>query len=180
MQRMSGSTKADAAAPAPHTMPTAVVATVAALLSAGAGEALGEARFLPLVTLDSGARCGLDAAGRWVLVPDDGRPAVAFDPADAHLFHEVLEWKRARFDDALEAGARAAGIPHDDVVLGFPAVPIVRAVLAKEHAYLTRLALEWIAPTELRELRDAIRAAGRGPNMPLAVRQLAERLTVPE
>ena len=152
-------------------------ARVKEILEAG-GEGAG--RFLPLVTLDSGARCGLDPDGRWLLVPDDGRPAVVYAPAEAHLFHEVLEHKRRRFDDALEEAARAAGLPADEVLFAFPAVEVIRAVLAKEQPYLTRLALEWIGPTELRLLRAEIRAVTRALAMPLPVKQLAERLVVPE
>jgi hypothetical protein len=160
------------------------------IFEAGGGEPTGAgadpgpagaaaARFLPLVTLDSGARCGLDVEGRWLIVPEGG-PAVRYAPAQAHLFHEPLEWKRRRFDDAVEASARAAGLPADEVVFSFPSVDVIRAVLAKEHPYLTRLALEWIAPTELRLLRTEIRGVTKGQNMPLPVKELAERLIVPE
>jgi hypothetical protein len=132
------------------------------------------------MTLDSGARCGLDREGRWVLVPDGGKAPVRFDPAGAHLFHEVLEVRRARFDDAVETAARALELPAEEIVLTFPAVDVVRGVLAKEHPYLTRLALEWIAPTELRVLRAEIRAVTRIASMPTATKELAERLVVPE
>jgi hypothetical protein len=57
---------------------------------------------------------------------------------------------------------------------------VVRAVLAKEHPYLTRLALEWLRTTELRELRAEIKQVARSTDMPHAVRDLAERLVVPE
>jgi hypothetical protein len=157
-------------------------ARVKEILEGGAGDVAGPGpeRFLPLVTLDSGARCGLDAGGRWLIAPDDGRPIVRYAPADAHLFHEVLEQKRRRFDDAIEDAARAAGLPAEEVLFAFPAVEVIRAVLAKEHPYLTRLALEWIGPTELRLLRAEIRAVTRVTHMPLPVKELAERLVVPE
>jgi|HubBroStandDraft_2_1064218.scaffolds.fasta_scaffold377077_2 hypothetical protein len=154
-------------------------ARVREILDGGGGEAAGELRFLPLVTLDSEARYGLDAEARWIIVPAEG-PVVRYEPATAHLFHEALEWKRDRFDDAIEESARAGGLPPIDVVFSFPAVDVVRAVLAKEHAYLTRIALQWIRPTELRELRAAIKAVALAPNMPLPVKDLAERLIVPE
>jgi hypothetical protein len=153
------------------------------ILDAGGGEPLAPSspeRYLPLVTLDSGARCGLDREGAWVFSPEGGRPAVRCAPATAHAFHEVLEWKRSRFDDAVEEAARAAALPVDEAVFSFPAVAVVRAVLAKQHAYMTRLALEWLRTTELRELRAEIVAVGRSPDMPVAVKDLAERLTVPE
>jgi hypothetical protein len=150
------------------------------LLDGGGGEPAGTDRFVPLVTLDSGVRCGLDREACWLLLPDDGRPPVRYAPDGAHLFHEVLEWKRRRFDEALEEAARGHGLPPDDVVFAFPAVEVIRAVLAKQHPYLTRLALEWIGPTELRALRAEIREVTRTPAMPLPVKELAERLVVPE
>jgi hypothetical protein len=158
-------------------------ARVRALIDGGAGEpipggAAGD-RFLPLVTLDSGARCGLDAAGRWILVPDDGRAPVRWAPELAHLFHEPLEWKRDRFDDAIEQAARALGLPPDDVVFAFPAIEVIRAVLAKQQSYLTRLALQWIRPTELRPLRADIVAVTKQDDIPAAIKLLAERLVVP-
>jgi hypothetical protein len=161
-------------------MTTSLAARISEILDGGGGEPLGEERFLVFATLDSGARCGLDREARWLLVPDDGRPAVRFEVASAHVFHETIEWRRARFDDAIEASARAHGLPPDEVVLTFPAVEVIRAVLAKQHPYLTRLALEWIGPTELRALRAEIREVTRVPNMPVAVKELAERLVVPE
>src|ERR1700749_1379264 len=99
------------------------------LLAAGGGEtaSTAEARFLPLVTLESGARCGLDREARWLLVPGDGRAVVRAAPETAHLFHEVLGQNRSLFDDALEAAARAGGLPVDEVVFSFPAVDVVRA-----------------------------------------------------
>ena len=151
------------------------------LLDGGGGEPTGTGtdRFVPLLTLDSGARCGLDGQAGWLLVPGAG-PAVRCTPATAHLFHEVLEQKRRHFDDALEASASALNLPGEEVVFAFPAVDVIRAVLAKEHPYLTRLALEWIGPTELRGLRAEIRAVTKAPGMPLPVKELAERLVVPE
>ncbi|MFT3772116.1 MAG: hypothetical protein QM820_42465 [Minicystis sp.] len=137
-------------------------------------------RFLLLVTLDSGARCGIDREGRWVLVPEDGRAPVRWSEGEAHLFHEALEWKRARFDDAVEEAARALGLPAEDVLFSFPAIEVIRAVLAKQQPYLTRLALQWIGPTELRALRREILAVTRQDNMPVPVKELAARLVVPE
>jgi hypothetical protein len=158
-------------------------AHVKAALEHGAGEELpGQAggRFLALATLDSGARCGLDEAGAWILVNDGAAEPVRFSAEGAYLFHEALEWKRARFESALEEGARALGLPEGDVVFSFPAVAVVRAVLARQAAYMTRLALEWVLPSELRELRADIVAVRKHDNMPAPVKQLAERLIVPE
>jgi hypothetical protein len=157
-----------------------LVAQVQELLDGGGGEPVPGAadRFVPLVTLDSEARCGLDRTASWLLVPGDGGPTTRFAPGTAHLFHEVLEWKRRRFDDAIEDAARALGLPAEEVLFGFPSVAVIRAILAREHPYLTRLALEWIAPTELRELRPEILAVTRA-EMPVPVKDLATRLLVP-
>lgn len=160
-----------------------LVARAAELLEGGAGEPIpGSAseRFLPLVTLESGARCGIDSKACWLIAPEDDKPAVRFSPATAHLFHEPLEWKRGRFDDAIEEGARAVGLPPDDTVLAYPSVEIIRAVIAKQASYLTRLALHWAHNTELRELRRDIVSVTKQDNMPVAVKELAARLIVPE
>jgi len=154
---------------------------LAEILDGDGGEPLlGATRFLPLLTLDSGARCGLDREAGWVLVPDDGREPVRYAAGHAYLFHEALEWKRARFDDTVEAAARAQGLPAEAVLFSFPAVEVIRAVLAKGAPYLTRLALQWIAPTELRELRRDIKVVSVHPDMPVPTKELAERLIVPE
>jgi hypothetical protein len=160
-----------------------LVAKVREILEAGGGEpvdAAGTARFLLLVTLDSGARVGLDHEARWLLLPEDGRPATRFSPEAGYLFHEALEWKRARFDDEVEAAARALGLPAEEVLFSFPALDVIRAVLAKKAAYLTRLALQWILPTELRALRAEIKEVTTTLDMPLPVKDLAGRLIVPE
>lgn len=168
-------------------MPSPLEPLLLALFEGGAGEPLpgplpglaSEARFLPLVTLESGQRIGLTAAAAWIAVPAEGPPR-AYADDDAHVFYEVLESKRADFDDRLEEAARAAGLPPDDVVLAFPAAGIVRAVLGKGLPYMTRLALLWLRTTELRELRADIVAVSRSPQSPVAIRELAERLIVPE
>jgi hypothetical protein len=153
------------------------------ILEAGGGEpidAAGTSRFLLLVTLDSGARVGIDHEARWILLPEDGRPATRYTPESAYLFHEALEWKRGRFDDAVESAARALGLPAEEVLFSFPAIEVIRAVLAKKAAYLTRLALQWILPTELRTLRAEIKEVTTSLDMPLPVKDLAGRLIVPE
>lgn len=145
----------------------------------GGEEALGT-RFLPLVTLDSETRLGLDPELRWVGVPTDGRPPFRCEPGSEHAFHEVLETKRRAFEDQLEEGARAHGLPADEVVLAFPAVAVMRGVIAKGLDYTTRLALLWALPSELRELReDLVRlASARTTSAP--IKELASRLIVPE
>jgi hypothetical protein len=150
------------------------------LLDAGGGEPLESGRFLPVATLASGARLGLDASASWILVPEGGGPIRAYAAEHAHIFYEVLESRRDEFDDAIEAAARAAGLPPDEVVFSFPAIAVVRAVLTKSFPYLTRLALLWIRNTELRELRADLIAVSRSGDMPVPIRDLAERLIVPE
>jgi hypothetical protein len=131
------------------------------------------------VTLVSGARVGLDASGAWHVAPEGGGPLRAYAPEQGQLFYEVLESKRDDFDARLEEAARAAGLPAEATVLAFPAIGVVRAVLAKGLPYMTRLALSWLRMTELRELRAEIVEVARDPAMPAPIRGLAERLTVP-
>jgi len=133
---------------------------------------------LPLAKLDSGASVSLDATARWVFTTDAGVASV-FGDGTTLAFGEVLEQKREAFEDALAAGAREAGLPADDVVLAFPAVALVRSVLAKEFAYMTRLALLWIRPSELRELRQDIVRISESSRTPGPIRDLAKRLIVP-
>jgi hypothetical protein len=144
------------------------------------GEGSGEPPFLPLVTLDSEARYGLDAELRWVLVAAEGTAPVVIRKDNVHLLHEALEWKRDRFDDAVTEAARAFALPEDEIVYSFPVIDLVRAILDKRVSYLTRLALSWLRPTELRELRAEIVSVSKDSFMPAPVRGLAERLTVPE
>ena len=148
-------------------------------LEAGRGAVFDGRPALPLVTLESGARVALDADLVWLLLRTDGgvRPAVA---GDEHVLHEVVEQKRADFEAALEAGARAAGLDPDAVVLAFPATAVVRAVLGRRVAFLVLLALRWLAPTELRELRADILLVAKGSDLPLPVKELAAHLVVPE
>jgi hypothetical protein len=150
---------------------------IAEIFARGEGE--GDPRFLPLVTLDSDARYGIDAELRWVLAAPDAAPLVIVK-SNIHLFHEALEWKRDRFDDAVTATARAHGLPEDDLIDSFPIFDLVRAILDKHTSYLTRLALAWLRPSELRELRAEIVLVTKDKFMPAPVRGLAERLVVPE
>jgi hypothetical protein len=154
------------------------------VLEGGGGEAAAAAapgeRFLPLVTLESEMRIGLDREAHWVAAPPDGRAPFRVEPGGEHALYEVLESKRGDFEAKLEAAAREHGLPADEVVLAFPAVDVVRGVIAKGLPYMTRLALLWILPSELRELRaDVVKIAGAN-EMPAPIRDLASRLIVPE
>jgi len=159
-------------------MNAAVEARIRELAEAGGGEVVFGTRFFPLVELDSGARIGLDAQARFgVTLPD---ALCVFAPEDGHMFHEVLEWKRNKFDDALEEGAKAHGLPPIEVSLSFPATGIVRAVLVKNMHYTTRLAMQWLRPSELREVQVEIRRIAEDRATPTALRDFANRLLLPE
>jgi hypothetical protein len=145
----------------------------------GAGEPLLGSKFLALITLDSDTRVGLDPEARWVVAPGDGREPFRCEPGDEHALYEVLETKRNEFEKRLAEGARGHGLSEDDVVLAFPAVEVVRAVLLKHMAYTSRLALLWLIPSELRELRGDIERVIKAKETPVSIRELASRLLVP-
>ncbi|MRG90548.1 hypothetical protein [Polyangium spumosum] len=160
-------------------MDGSIVARLRALVEEGKGETIGTARFFPLVTLDSGARVGLDGEGRFVLARAEGDTIVVYTAEDAHVFHEVLEWKRSLFDDTLEDAARALGLSAVEVSFAFPVSGIVRAVLAKNMHYTTRLALAWLRPSELRDVQDDLRRVAEDRQLPTTLRDFAQRLLVP-
>ncbi|MEP7126923.1 MAG: hypothetical protein ABJE95_38685 [Byssovorax sp.] len=158
-------------------MPSTLAEQIAEIFAKGEG--FGEPPFLPLVTLDSEARYGLDAGARWILAVPEAAPLV-IGKSNVHLLHEALEWKRTRFDDAVTESARALGLPEDEIVDSFPVFDLVRAIFEKKTSYLTRLALAWLRPSELREVRSEILLVSKDKFMPAPVRGLAERLVVPE
>jgi hypothetical protein len=153
---------------------------VGAIIEGGGGESAGDMKFLPLITLESESRCGVDASLRWVCAPTDGRPASRCDPGNEHMLYEVLETKRDNFESKLADSAKALGLPPEEIVLAFPAIAVVRAVLEKELPYLTRLALQWILPSELRELRADIVKVTTARDIPSPIKEMAKRLVVPE
>jgi hypothetical protein len=148
------------------------------LVESGSGETVFAARFFPLVELDSGARVGLDAQARFAITQPDALWVYA--PEEGHMFHEVLEWKRNKFDDALEEGAKAHGLPPIEVSLSFPASGIVRAVLVKNMHYTTLLALQWLRPSEVRDVQVEIRRIVEDRKNPTVLRDFARRLLVSE
>jgi len=160
-------------------MESALSARIREILDAGGGEGAGELRFLPLVTLESGARVGLDPDGKWVFAPGDERPPVRIADDNVYRLQETVEQKRREFEDTLEAAAKAHALPPADVVFSFPALALVRAVLTKQSSYLSRLALEWLLPSELREMRAEIVAVVNDERMPRPLRDFATRLVVP-
>lgn len=140
---------------------------------------MGSERFVPLAPLESGATIGLDVHGGWVIHRTDLGLA-HWAEGDEPRFTEAVELRRHQFEERLAAGAAAAGLPAEDVVLTFPSVPLVRALLHKRSAHVCRLALLWLLPSELRELRADIAAVAADTQLPRAVRDLAARLVVPE
>lgn len=157
-----------------------LLARVRAVLDEGKGATKDGRAFVPIVTLESETVIGIDRDGRWLAVPPDTREPLAFGPEREHVLCEALEWKRAAFDDAIEAGASACGLPADEVLLAFPSVPLARAILRKESGYLVRLALQWLLPSELREARPEIVEVTKRSGLPSPVKDLAARLLVPE
>jgi hypothetical protein len=157
-----------------------LAARVRESLEAGQGQAIGDSRFLPLVTMDSETRLGIDSHLRWIALPPDGRPPFIYGPGTEHVICEAIEMKRDVFEARLEEGARAVGLPPDDVLFDFPTVGLVRSILEKGSPYLTRLALLWLRPTELRDLRADIARVAKTPNMPTPIKELAAHLIVPE
>lgn len=160
-------------------MERSLSAAVQEALDAGRGEVVAGRRALPLLVMESGAHFALTAELGWLLVKPDGEVRAA-DPGDEHVLHEAIEQKRAAFELALEEAARAQGLEPDALVLAFPATRVVRAVLTRRMPYLVRLALLWLLPSELRELRADIVGVSRGHDLPLPVRELAAHLVVPE
>jgi hypothetical protein len=154
-------------------------AAVRARIDEGRGEPNARGAWLPLLTLESGARYGIAADLQWIVAPPEGSPAW-LEPATLHLLHEALESKRDRFEETLAEGARALEIPSEAVILAFPAVGLVRAVLGKRASYMSRLALLFLLPSELRELRGEIMAVRDDTLMPTPLKDLAARLVVPE
>ncbi len=155
-----------------------------ARVTAGEIERIGVRWFSPLVSLGSGARVGLaardgdDAIPAWAIV--EGEELVEFSPERVVRFAEVIESDRATFDEQLEAAAGALGYPAEAVLFSFPAIALVRAMLEKDRAHFSRLALLWLLPTELRLLRSDIARLVDNELLPRQLRDLAERLVVPE
>jgi hypothetical protein len=154
-------------------------ARIAEALAAGRGESAGGVAFLPLIELDAGARLGVDADARWLVAPAGGGAPARFGPGAEHVLLEAIERKRSAFEDELARAARAAGLDEGAVLDAFPFVPVARFVLGARSPYLLRLTLEWLRPTELRDLRDAIAGVVDQADLPVPVRDLARRLLVP-
>jgi hypothetical protein len=126
-----------------------VAARIRELVEGGGGELVFAVRFFPLVELDSGAIVGLDEKARFAITLPD--VLCTYAPDTGHMFHEVLEWKRNKFDDALEEGAKVHGLTTHEVSLAFPAAGIIRAVLVDVQGEIRRIVDDRATPTQLRD-----------------------------
>jgi hypothetical protein len=153
-----------------------VRARLAAVLDEGRVEDVGGARFLPLVELASGARLGLDEVGRWALAEAEATELRPVVPGAERTFVELCEQPRRELEARIEAAAGALGFSADALLASLPSVAIVRSLLGLRSAHVVRLALLWLLPSELRELRVEIAAVAADERHPRAVRELAARL----
>lgn len=166
------------------TMHREVSEALRARVASEAVERIGPRSFVAILTLDSGTRLGLsiadgDAAeAAWAVV--EGDTLTEFAPEAAIKFLEPLETPRAELDERLERSAADLGLPAEAVLFSFPVVPLVRAMLEKNRPHFARLSLMWLLPSELRELRKEIAELVHNDLLPRQLRDLAERLVVPE
>lgn len=159
------------------------------LLAEGA-ERVGDHAFVSIVTLDSGARLALTMVGpvddeglptgdaQWAMVI--GQELSPFDPERVIKFAELIENPRADIEERIERGAADAGLPAESVLFSLPVVEIVRAMLEKNRPHFSRLSLLWLLPSELRALRADIVELVDNELLPRSLRDLAQRLVVPE
>jgi hypothetical protein len=161
-------------------MGQSLAAMVAAAFEQGRGEQVEQARFLPIFSLESGTRFGFDESASWAAQRATAPELLPFAPGRESVFFEAVENRRPDVERLIASGAEAVGFDPEAVVLSFPAVELVRAVLTKQSPYFCRLALLFLAPSELRAVRPEIVAIARHPHLPRPLRELAERLTVPE
>ncbi len=140
--------------------------------------------FVCILTLGSGARLGLtigsgdDDPAQWAMVAQE--KLCPFAPDRVIKFVELIETARADIEDRIEKSAAALGLPGESVLFSFPVLEFARAMFEKQRPHFSRLCLMWLLPSELRPLRPEIRALVDDELMPRQVRDLAERLVVPE
>ena len=159
-------------------------------LQAEGVERAGDHPFVTIVMLDSGARLALTIPGpvddegvhigdaQWAMVT--GQELSLFEPERVIKFTELIENPRADIEERIERGAAEAGLPAESVLFSLPVVEIVRAMLAKDRPHFSRLSLLWLLPSELRALRADIAALVDNELLPRNLRDLAQRLVVPE
>ena len=158
-----------------------MLARVSDLATALAAQQPGDDRIVVLMTLESGSRYGLTLVGdhpTWAR--DDGSAVTIFGEGTERAFVEVFEQSRSEFDTLVDSGAAQAGLPVEAALFSFPVEALVRAMLATRSAHYCRLALAWLLPSELRPLRADIAPVASDTSMPHDIRDLAERLVVPE
>lgn len=157
-------------------LPDAVREAVAEALARGAGEAWEGERVLPLAELESGLRVGITPQG-FRAVTSTGATLHVEGAGMLRLF-EVIEAPRDALEQALEAGARAQGLPAEETALAFPAVEIAAALMAHDSSFLVRKALLFLRTSELRAARDAIVSVRDRKNVPVPLKELAGHLVV--
>ncbi len=151
----------------------------------GGAEAFAGEAFVALLDFGSGLRYGLVATadgagdhGRWA-VAHEGKLRV-FGSGSERDFIELLEHPRRDVDAQIEGAAAKAGLPGLETAWSLPSIELLRATLRGRSQHFARLALAWILPTELRELRADLRACAENDSFPDAVRRQAEHLIVRE
>lgn len=159
-------------------MNEALAASVQAMIDEGRCETVAGMRLVPLLALESETRIAIAEGMRWVAVPPDERPPFVYGPGTEQVLLEAIETPRRDFEQRLEEAARKVGLPAEEACDAFPYVGVVRAVLATTSPYLVRLALLWLRPTELRELREDLGRVARSPALPTVVKDLAAHLVV--
>lgn len=153
------------------------------LVERGGAELVGQHPFVPMLVLESTMRVGLTHDGCsdsfvWALA--DGQTLTLFSASTAAMFVEVFEHRRDDFESRLGQGAAGVGLPAEATAWSFPAVQLVRAMLASPSPHFRRCALGWLLTTELRELRADILRVAADTATPTALRELARRMVVPE
>jgi hypothetical protein len=141
-----------------------------------------QTRFVEILSFDARFGVACDADGEnvaWARQVEPGAALVRFTPTAAKHFVELLEQPRRGLDEQIEAAAHKLGMPVDPLLLSLPSVELVRAMLKSGSPHYCRVALQWLVPTELRELRDDIAPLVDDRNLPIMVRELAEHLLVP-
>jgi hypothetical protein len=161
------------------TAPSEIAQPLAALF-ASAEQVAGHA-FVALLDFESGPRYGLLATadgtgdhGRWARA--SGGKITPFGPGEAPSFVELLEHPRRDVETLIEKRAAALGLPALATAWSLPATDLVRAMLAGPSQHFARLAMEWLLPTELRELSAELRACSENRDFPEPVRALAAHL----
>ncbi len=147
----------------------------------GSAEQVAGHSLVVLLDFESGHRYGLmvtaDGAGdhgRWARAANG--KITPFGPGEEHAFVELLEHPRRDVEAHIEKRAAAVGLPALAAAWSLPGVELVRAMLNGPSQHFARLALEWLLPTELRELRAEILACSENRDFPEAVRALAQHL----